>query len=130
MTDSSQPLWEPAEEQIANAAMTRFRERAASTHGVALHDYPSLHQWSVDQPESFWTLIWDFCNVTGERRGDVLRSESDMQDCRFFPDSHLNFAENLLRFGDDFESFVGVSPSDVSLVHRVFDHLFISHQRH
>ena len=101
MTDSSQLLWEPAEDQISNAAMTRFRERATSTHGVALHDYPSLHKWSVEQPEAFWNLIWDFCNVTGERRGDVLRSESEMQDCRFFPESYLNFAENLLRFDDD-----------------------------
>lgn len=101
MSDPSQTLWEPSDEQVANAAMTRFRERAEHICGNPLPDYTSLHQWSVSHPAAFWELIWDFCGVEGERQGEVLGRQHEMPSATFFADSHLNFAQNLLRFDDE-----------------------------
>ena len=101
MSDPSQMLWQPSDEQVANAAMTRFRERAEHIYGKPLPDYSSLHQWSVNDPAAFWELVWDFCGVQGEQRGEVLLRQNEMPGASFFPDSHLNFAQNLLRFDDE-----------------------------
>jgi acetoacetyl-CoA synthetase len=65
-----------------------------------LSDYRGLWRWSVENKEAFWSQIWDFCGVIGERGKTVYQSGARLQDGRFFPDSKLNFAENLLRRRD------------------------------
>ncbi|MGL6090019.1 MAG: hypothetical protein ACRC07_08265, partial [Pseudomonas paracarnis] len=42
-------LWQPSPERIANTRMDQFRRFINQRHGVQLHDYPALHQWSIDQ---------------------------------------------------------------------------------
>ena len=78
--------------------MSRFAERA----GQPLHDYPLLHQWSVDQPEAFWPLVVDFCEIVFHAKGDQVLMDGDrMPGARWFPGSRLNFAENLLVRNDE-----------------------------
>jgi acetoacetyl-CoA synthetase len=64
--------------------------------GLSLSSYADLHAWSVAERESFWTAIWDFCDVRGDRGARALVDGDAMLDARFFPDATLNFAENLL----------------------------------
>lgn len=99
--DSAQPLWTPSRERVAAAQVTKFRERIEHEHGVELRDYAALHRWSVEQPEEFWSAVWDFCAVVGERGDAVLVAAPErLQTVRWFPSARLSFAENLLR-GDD-----------------------------
>ena len=51
---------------------------------------------SIDR-EDFWSLLWDFCGVVGEKGERVLVDGDRMPGASFFPDAKLNFAENLLR---------------------------------
>ncbi len=70
--------------------------------GFERADYPALYQWSIAQPEAFWSAIWDFGNIISIRRGDaVLVERNRMPGAQWFPDAQLNFAQNLLRFRDD-----------------------------
>ena len=50
-----------------------------------------------DEREAFWSLIWDYCGVVGDKGERVLVDGDRMPGARFFPDARLNFAENLLR---------------------------------
>ncbi|MEZ5841544.1 MAG: acetoacetate--CoA ligase [Hyphomicrobiales bacterium] len=93
-------LWQPTPEAVAAAPMTRFAREAESRFGVSLPDYDALHAWSVDRREDFWSLIWDFCGVVGNKGERVLVDGDRMPGARFFPDARLNFAENLLRRED------------------------------
>jgi acetoacetyl-CoA synthetase len=77
--------------------MTAFRRQAERRFGRTLPDYRALHRWSVDKPEEFWPLLWDFCGVIGERGERVILDGDKMPGARFFPDARLNLAENLLR---------------------------------
>ena len=45
----------------------------------------------------FWNLVWDFCEIRGEKGGRVLADGDRMPGASFFPDARLNFAQNLLR---------------------------------
>ncbi len=38
----------------------RFREHAAERSGRQFRDYHALYTWSVDQPEEFWRIVWEF----------------------------------------------------------------------
>ncbi|MBW2269576.1 MAG: acetoacetate--CoA ligase [Deltaproteobacteria bacterium] len=97
------PLWRPTAEQIASSAITLFAERAANEWGAPSTDgYAALHRWSIDEPEAFWSGIWEFCGVLAKRRGERVLVDGDrLPGARWFPDARLNFAENLLRRSDD-----------------------------
>ncbi len=99
---AEQPLWTPSPERRANSNLQHFIERINGRFGLRLADYEGIHKFSVDQPENFWSEVWDFCDVKAETRGSrVLAEAAKMQDARFFPDARLNYAENLLRKSDD-----------------------------
>jgi acetoacetyl-CoA synthetase len=51
VTDRAAPLWSPLPERAASTRMHAF----ALSAGVA--DYPSLHRWSIEQPEAFWSRV-------------------------------------------------------------------------
>src|SRR6187401_392550 len=91
------PLWSPGPDHVARAQVTRFIHEINRRHGLALAGYDALWKWSVENLESFWEAVWDFCGVKSESRGErVLADAGEMPGARFFPDARLNFAENLL----------------------------------
>src|SRR5438046_10717945 len=94
---TAQPLWSPSPERAANALTTGFIQRANERHGLSLGDYASLHAWSVDRMEDFWTLFWEFAGIAGTTGPRALADKDKMPGARFFPEGKLNFAENLLR---------------------------------
>ena len=97
---AGQPLWTPSPERVASSQLTHFRELVNKRFGLDLRDYRALHAWSVDQRAEFWSLIWDYCGVIGEKGERRLIDGDRMPGARFFPDARLNFAENLLRRRD------------------------------
>ena len=71
--------------------------------GVA---YSEAHRWSIERPEEFWSAVWDFCGVVGEKGTVVLRDGDRMPGAQWFPEARLNFAENILRRYDGSEALV------------------------
>jgi acetoacetyl-CoA synthetase len=101
------PLWKPSEARIDASNLKRFMAFAAGKFGAGATDYESLWTWSVTHLDRFWTAVWDFCDVKADTRGGRALVDGDrMPGARFFPDARLNFAENLLRRGDDTEALV------------------------
>jgi len=94
MTD--QMMWQPSAARVAAANLTAFAARA----GLPA-DYARIHRWSIEQPEAFWSLLWDFCAVRGEKGSVVLADGDKMPGARWFPEARLNYAQNLLRRRDD-----------------------------
>jgi len=91
------PLWTPSPARVAQSPLTAFMVAASGRAGTGFSSYADLHRWSVDRREDFWSLLWDFSGVIGEK-GELLLVDGDrMPGARFFPDARLNFAENLLR---------------------------------
>ena len=93
MTDTL--LWQPGAERIASANLSAFAVRANQPA-----DYAALHRWSIEQPEKFWSKVWDFCDVIGEKGDRMLADGDQMPGAQWFPDARLNYAQNLLRRRD------------------------------
>ena len=96
----AQPLWTP---NPATVGETRMAQLIAAQRKV---NYAALWQWSVDQPEAFWSELWDFCSVVGDKGGTVLRHGDKMPGAQWFPEARLNYAENVLQRRDDGEALV------------------------
>ncbi|MEQ8305169.1 MAG: acetoacetate--CoA ligase [Hoeflea sp.] len=90
------PLWSPKPEALARSPWMAFAALAGSRCGKPLEDPLALHKWSVDDREGFWSTLWDFCQVRGEKGNAILENGDAMPGARFFPEARLNFAENLL----------------------------------
>lgn len=94
-------LWQPSPESLRRSNMYHFMQQVNRFHGLQLQDYSELWQWSVEKTTRFWPLVWQHCGVVG-RLGDIVaENRQEMARTRWFPDSRLNFAENLLRRDDE-----------------------------
>jgi acetoacetyl-CoA synthetase len=93
-------MWTPSPERVAQTAMARFMRE------VGIGDYAALHRWSVEHRVEFWSRMWDFCGVLGEKGGETLIDGDRMPGARWFPQARLNFAQNLLRRRDGAEAIV------------------------
>jgi acetoacetyl-CoA synthetase len=112
------PLWTPSPEDLTRANLTRFMN-AARAHGAAdVADYASLYAWSINEPDAFWSGVWDFCGILADRDatgaqwrsvlvgGDRMTPPDPTRGPRWFDGARLNYAENLLRFRDDRDALV------------------------
>ncbi len=100
------PIWQPSPAQIADANLTRFIQEVNTAHQLNLSSYDELHAWSIKHPELFWSVLWDFTDIIGDKSEPALLDTGKMTGARFFPHGRLNFAENLLRRDDNTEAIV------------------------
>lgn len=91
------PLWTPSQASIDAANMSAFIAQVNRRYDLSITDYDALYQWSIDDKENFWSEIWDFCGIVGERGERILIDGDEIEKAQWFPDASLNFAENLLR---------------------------------
>ena len=99
------PLWTPSPERVAETALRRFMDFLGERVGRRFADYADIHAFSIAEREAFWSALWDFCGVIGEK-GERVLVDDRMPGARFFPDARLNFAENLLRRNGASEAMV------------------------
>lgn len=99
------PLWTPSPERVAETALRRFMDFLGERVGRRFADYADIHAFSIAEREAFWSALWDFCGVIGEK-GERVLVDDRMPGARFFPDARLNFAENLLRCNGASEAMV------------------------
>jgi len=59
-------------------------------------NFNSLWRWSVENPETFWSEVWDFTKIKGTKGKKIIKKNKIFYKNEFFPDSKLNYAENLL----------------------------------
>ena len=102
MTNCPDILWQPSKERIARSNISAFIKLVNKRWQAGVADSNALYDWSISQPEQFWTSVWDFCEVIAQTRGERVLVDGDkMPGAQWFPDAKLNFAENLLRRRDD-----------------------------
>lgn len=94
-------LWQPSADTIADANMTDFLQQVNAQQHTALANYHDLHQWSVDHSQTFWSMIWDYFDVTGSKGDTIVTDQNQLPGAKWFPQAQLNFAENLLRHQDN-----------------------------
>jgi len=100
-------LWQPSDQRVTQARVTRFRNTLNAELGLGLVDYTDLHAWSVENAEEFWRSVWDFCGVIGDGPGRVVLANGEkMPGASWFPEARLNYAENLLQGEDHCQALV------------------------
>ncbi|MGI9365882.1 MAG: acetoacetate--CoA ligase [Rhizobiaceae bacterium] len=96
-TSENTPLWTPSESRVQNSRMRHFADYCGGQVSADFPTYESLHDWSVADPAAFWSAMWDYGDVVGEKGERIIQDEEKLPGARFFPDARISFAENLLR---------------------------------
>ena len=59
--------------------------------------FKELWKWSVSNPEVFWSSFWDYSKIIGDKGLEIIRKDKIFNKTKFFPDSKINYSENILK---------------------------------
>ena len=90
----NRPTWVPGAD--SGVALKKFFEIVKVKY--QLNDLSELQQWSVEHSGQFWSEVWDFFGVLGEK-GDRTEIPSKLPEAIYFPGAKLSHLENLLAGG-------------------------------
>ena len=86
----------------AQGGIYTFIDQIRSTVTEYVHDFESLHQWSITEPVEFWSKVWEFCDIkTHKKIEQVMVSGDRFIDTKWFLGATLNITENMLRYHDN-----------------------------
>jgi len=121
----SEKLWEPSEERIKQANLTKFMDWLRENKQLDFSNYDQLYDWSVEDRAGFWESIWHFFEVIHSKPYEtVLENPDDMLESKWFQGARLNFAENLLRYRDDRTALVFQAEGDCPAVCMTYAELY------
>ena len=108
------PTWVPGAD--SGAALKKFFEEVKVKYQIK--DLSELQKWSVENSGQFWSEVWDFFGVIGEK-GDRAEIPSKLPEANYFPDAKLSQLENLLAGGGTVSV---VKESDIGNIGENFTH--------
>jgi len=65
-------LWEPSDEWIKNAEITKFIGYVNKKYGQKIKGGKDLYRWSVEKIEDFWAAMWDFGGILASKPYDKV----------------------------------------------------------
>src|SRR3979411_2414911 len=94
----SDPLWRPEKTRAAQTTLGAFSVWMASRTAKPFADFDELHRYSTENPAEFWSALWDFAGVLGDKGAPPYLVDADkLPGAQFFPGARLHFAEKLLK---------------------------------
>ena len=88
------PLWQPSEKRKEESLLADFSK---FINFKLDKNFKNLWEWSVKNPEKFWSKFWDYSKIIGDKGKEVIRDNKIFNQVKFFPDSKINYAENILK---------------------------------
>jgi acetoacetyl-CoA synthetase len=88
------PLWQPPEQRVNDSNLLNFSKFVGFTTEC---DFKKIWQWSVSEPEIFWSKFWDYSKMIGNKGKEIIRKDKTFNKTKFFPDSKINYSENILK---------------------------------
>ena len=91
-------LWKLKNKKIKRTNLFHYSEYIKKNYKFdANNDFSKLWQWSIDNPKIFWKSIWEFTKIKGKLGKNLLNKSDVFIKNKFFTDTKLNYAENLLK---------------------------------
>jgi acetoacetyl-CoA synthetase len=94
-TEPGTLLWEPPEELLERATMTRYMRWLEAERGLEFDDYAALWKWSTEELEAFWASIWEFFEVQASY--DEVLADASMPGAQWFTGAELSYPEHIFR---------------------------------
>ena len=95
-------LWQPSAEHLASTKLAEYVDWLGRERGLQFDvaNYQELQSWSSSEIEQFWSSIWDYFAVQADGDPSVVLIDRQMPGTEWFPNTSLNFAEQIFRGKD------------------------------
>jgi acetoacetyl-CoA synthetase len=104
---SQELLWTPSDKRIRSTELYKFMQKVNKKHNKDFRDYAQLYQWSIDNIPEFWADMWEEANVIASSNyEEIIDDVTKMPGAKWFSGARLNFAQNLLRYRDDYPAII------------------------
>ena len=102
-------LWEASKTKKKHSNLHKYEKFLLEKHKIKItQNYSKILNWSIKNPQKFWSSIWDFAGVKGIKKEKTHISKTLFKS-KFLINSKLNFAENLLSKNDDSKAITFIS---------------------
>ena len=91
-------LWQPSKQAIQDSRLLDFSK---SINLESDGSFKKLWEWSVSNPEIFWSKFWDYSKIIGDKGKEIIKRNKIFNKTKFFPDSRINYSENILKKRND-----------------------------
>ena len=100
MSEAPVLLWEPSDERVAHATLTRFAGWLSDERGLSFGSYEELWRWSVDSLDEFWAAVVAYFDVRIEGGDGAVLGDRSMPGAEWFPGARTSYAEHVFRGKD------------------------------
>ena len=76
---SKSSLWYPEKEETH---LDKFKKLNKSN--LKNNTYNELHEWSVKNKKKFWSSVWNYTNIIGEKNKPIIEKEKNFFNSKFF----------------------------------------------
>jgi acetoacetyl-CoA synthetase len=91
-------LWKISKKNLEKTNIILYSKFVEKNYKINFsNDFNKLWQWSINNPKDFWKSIWCFTKVKGNLGKKILEQSNIFYKNKFFPDSKINYAQNLLK---------------------------------
>ena len=105
----SKKLWEASEARKKNSNLYRYENFLSKKYSYEVsQNYSKILKWSINNPNKFWSSLWDFLKVKGIKKEKLYKSKFLFKN-KFLVNSKLNFGENLLTKNDNSKAITFIS---------------------
>ena len=87
-------LWQPSEKRVRESSLEKFIK---FVNLEPKKNFKEFWKWSVTKPEIFWSKFWDYSEIIGNKGKEIIRKDRVFNKTKFFPDSKINYSENILK---------------------------------
>ena len=88
------PLWKPSEKRTQDSVLEDFTK---FINFKSNKNFKELWKWSINNPDIFWSKFWDYSKIIGYKGEEVIKKNKIFNKTKFFPDSKINYSENILK---------------------------------
>ena len=92
----NKPLWKPSDKKTQDSIIEDFSKfiKFKPISFIKIENVSS-------EPEIFWSKFWDYSKIIGNKGNKIIKKDKIFNQTRFFPDSNLNYCENILKKKSD-----------------------------
>ena len=101
---AGQAIWTPTDYALHHSLPARYMSWLRAERGLDFADYDALWQWSVDDPEGFWSSVWEYFQIQAHAPYERVLGSRKMPGAEWFPGARLNYAEHLVGRDEDEDS--------------------------
>ena len=74
-------LWKPSKDKVKNSLLEEFSKFSNLKPNSS---FKEIWNWSVKNPKIFWSKLWDFSKIVGDKGEEIIREIKYLTKLNFF----------------------------------------------